>query len=181
MRRNKIILMFCGTLVLGGCDSLKQIASTQDVIASQRQQLASLRQEVDELKKELGQVKKNQSALRLDKIVKDLKSAAYLQPGDAGYSVVPFDLGNLTVQLSDVQPYANGSKVMLNFGNPLSSSITGLKASLQWGHVDAKGLQDTETEKSKDFVFTENLRSGAWTKVSVVLDGGSIPLNRYQS
>ena len=169
--RNKIILVLCVALLVTGCDSLKQLAGTQDAIASQRQQLMALRQEVDALKNELGQVQKDQASLQLDKMLRDFSKVAYLQPGDAGYSVVPFDLGDLTVQLSDVQPYANGSKVNLKFGNPLSSSINGLKATVQWGHVDAKGSPDNETEKSKDFTFTETLRSGAWTTVPVVLDG----------
>jgi hypothetical protein len=169
--RNKIILALCGALLLSGCDSLRKIVGAQDAIASQAQQLVVLRQEVDSLKSELAQVKKQQTSLQVDKLMRDFKSVAYLQPGDAGYSVVPFDLGDLTVQLSDVKPYASGSKVTLKFGNPLSSSINGLKATVQWGQVDAKGSPDNENEKSKDFTFTETLRSGSWTSVPVVLDG----------
>jgi outer membrane murein-binding lipoprotein Lpp len=169
--RYKIVLVLCGSLLLSGCDSLKQIIGAQDAIATQAQQLVALRQEVDSLKSELAQVKKEQAPLQVDKFWRDIRSVAYLEPGDAGYSVVPFDLGNLTVQLSDVKPYANGSKVTLKFGNPLSSSINGLKATVQWGRVDAKGSPDNTNEKSKDFTFTETLRSGAWTSVPVVLDG----------
>ncbi len=171
MRQSKIALIFFGVLLLAGCDSLKQITGAQDEIASQQRQLTALRQEVDALGSELNEVKNNQNSLQLDKMIRDFQNVAYLQPGDTGYSVVPFDLGSLTVQLSDVKPYANGSKIELKFGNPLSSSINGLKATVQWGRVDAKGSPDNKSEKSKDFTFTETLRSGAWTTVSVVLDG----------
>lgn len=169
--RNRIILLLCGTLLLGGCDSARRILGAQDALASQEKQLVTLRQDVDSLKNELAEVKKQQASLQLDKLMRDFRSVAFLQPGDAGYSVVPFDLGDLTVQLSDVKPYANGSKVTLKFGNPLSSSINGLKATVQWGRVDAKGSPDNANEKSKDFTFTEVLRSGAWTSIPLVLDG----------
>lgn len=169
--RNKIFLVLCSALLLSGCDSLKQIVGAKDAIASQAKELVALQQEVASLKNELAKIKKEQTSLQVDKMLRDFRSVAYLQPGDAGYSVVPFDLGDLTVQLSDVKPYANGSKVTLKFGNPLSSSINGLKATVQWGRVDAKGSPDNENEKSKDFTFTETLRSGAWTSVPVVLDG----------
>ena len=75
------------------------------------------------------------------------------------------------MQLTDVQPYANGSKVALKFGNPLFSEVNGLKATVEWGQTDEKGNANNETAKSKDVVFSESLRPGAWSSASLVLEG----------
>jgi hypothetical protein len=58
------------------------------------------------------------------------------------------------------------------FGNPLSSSINGLKATIDWGRVNAKGVADNTSARSKEIIFSETLYGGRWTPVSVVLDGG---------
>ena len=97
---------------------------------------------------------------------------AYLTPGDAGYSLLNFDLGKLTVQISDVTPYANGSKVVLTFGNLTSSKVQGLKAKVEWGKVAKdSGLPMEESAKTREVSFNEELRAGAWTKTEVVLEG----------
>ncbi len=106
-----------------------------------------------------------------DDFMKDWDKIAYLTPGAEGYSTVSFDLGVLTVQLADVKPYANGSKVVLKFGNTLSSSINGLKASIEWGKVDDRGSPDNSNAKSKEMTFNQTLQAGAWNKIPVVLEG----------
>lgn len=120
------------------------------------------------LKKEWAELKGKQE---WNEIKKALDSIAYLTPGSEGYSPVMFDLGSLVVQLADIKPYANGSKVVLKFGNPLAASIDGLKLKLEWGKVDPKGSPQNETVRSKDLVISKLIRSGAWTSVPVVLDG----------
>jgi hypothetical protein len=59
--------------------------------------------------------------------------------------------------------------VLLQFGNPLSSSISGLKAKIEWGKVDTKGV--AHNTGSKDMIFAQSLPRGAWTSISIVLDG----------
>lgn len=88
-----------------------------------------------------------------------------LSPSDEGYSVVKTDIGFLTVQLEDIKPYASGSKVTLKFGNPMAATIQGLGAKLEWGPVGAP------RSMSRKVSIQENLRSGAWTQVNVVLEG----------
>jgi hypothetical protein len=73
--------------------------------------------------------------------------------------------------LVNVQPYANGTRVTLRFGNLLSATINGAKAKLEWGSVDAKGSPKNESAQSREVSFTESLRAGAWTNVQVVLEG----------
>jgi len=161
MLRVFLVLVGCG--LLAGCSSSKQQGHAAE--------LSTIRQELDAMKAELESVKKKQAEHDFDNLLKDFDRVAYMRPGDSGYSTVRYDLGTLTVELADIAPYANGSKVRLRFGNPLSSTVTGLKAKLEWGRTDANGSPDNDSRKSKDFTFTEPLRSGAWTMVSVVLDG----------
>jgi hypothetical protein len=96
---------------------------------------------------------------------------AYLTPGSGGYSPVRADIGVLTVDITDIKPYANGSKATLSFGNPLSASINGLKATIEYGKVDEKGAPKNADAKKKAVAFSQSLRAGAWTKVDIVLEG----------
>jgi hypothetical protein len=79
-------------------------------------------------------------------------------------------MGVLTISLEDISQYANGSKIKLKFGNTLSATISGLKARLEWGSIDGNGTIIDSPLNSKDVSFTEDLKPGAWTSVSVVLD-----------
>jgi Protein of unknown function (DUF3251) len=99
------------------------------------------------------------------------KTLLTLTPGAEGYSVIQTDLGRLTVSLENIQEYANGSRITLRLGNPLSASINGAKGTIEWGVVDASGTPNNDNAKSKEFSFNQSLRSGAWTNVSIVLDG----------
>ena len=164
-------LLLPTVLATAGCDKVQRLLDAQNQISDQGQKIELLLQQVEGLKKEVEATKKTQSSLEMKELFREWEKIAYLEPGDAGYSTIRFGLGVLTVQMSDVKPYANGSKVNLKFGNPLASSITGLKAKLDWGRVDDKGLADNGTAKSKEFIFSETLSSGAWTTVPVVLDG----------
>lgn len=160
----RIFLILASCSFLAGCGY-----STQQ--QSQSDELSTIRQELDALKAEMEAVKKNQAEHDLDNLIKDFDQVAYLRPGDSGYSTIRYDLGTLTVELADITPYANGSKVRLRFGNPLSSTVNGLKAKIEWGQTDENGSPNNVEAKSKDVTFTESLQSGAWTTVSVVLDG----------
>lgn len=139
--------------------------------ASSRAADDTIREEFDALKAELADLKKRLASAEVDIIFRDLERVAFLRPGDEGYSVVRFDLGVLTAALVDITPYANGTKVQLQFGNPLSSKINGLKAKVEYGHTNEAGVADNANAKSKEVAFNEALRPGAWTTVSVVLDG----------
>ncbi len=145
------------SLLLAGCNQ----GVTNAQLDEQKKIVQELQTKIDKL----------EAKLFFSDTVKDWDKVAYLTPGADGYSVVKFDLGYLTIALDDIKPYANGSKVTLRFGNTLSSTITGLTATLEWGKVDKNGLPDNETTKSREVKFKESLRSGAWTQANVVLEG----------
>jgi hypothetical protein len=126
---------------------------------------------VKELEQKVSRLEKQVSSLELDNTIRQIGGIAFLTPGSDGYSVIRFDLGSLTVSLDDIQPYANGSKAKLRIGNLVAGTVTGLKATIEWGPVDDKGLPDNSKAKSKGFSFTESLRPASWTTVNVVLEG----------
>jgi hypothetical protein len=134
-------------------------------------QIIELREELRVVKEELAQLKKSQEQDDVNRIIKDFDKVAYLQAGDSGYSSVRYDLGVLTVQLADVEPYANGSRVVLRFGNPLFTAVNGLKAKIDWGHTNENGAPDNDSARSKDVTLNETLRPGAWTNARIVLEG----------
>lgn len=92
--------------------------------------------------------------------------AAYLLPDSEGYAVVDFDLGKILVSMKDIKPYANGSKVTLNFGNPLFTAISGLAFDVTWSNDSLD-----ENPKKKEFTFISRLEAGAWNRIDVILDG----------
>jgi hypothetical protein len=95
----------------------------------------------------------------------------FLKPEDSGYSVLKLDLGNVTVRITDVKPYATGSKVSLQFGNLTSARIDGLKAKLEWGKIDDSGVAQNDKAKSREVELSESLAPGAWTQSELVLEG----------
>ncbi|MBY0469304.1 MAG: DUF3251 domain-containing protein [Burkholderiaceae bacterium] len=123
---------------------------------------------VAELEKKIADLE-FQASLQSD--MKKWENVAYLTPGSSGYNVVRMDLGVLTVSISNIQPYANGSRVSLVFGNLTSAAIDGMKAKIEWGSVDDKGLPNNTEAKSREITPTELLQPGSWNKVDVILEG----------
>ncbi len=148
-------------IALAGCTQDSRVAPLQAKVES-------LEAKTSELEKQLEQL---QFQVRLQNDVKAWDEVAYLTPGSEGYAVVKMDLGNLTVSFANVVPYANGSKVSLMFGNLTSATIDGLKAKVEWGSVDEKGVPKNNEAKSRDIKLTESLIPGAWNKTDVVLEG----------
>ncbi|MFO1243663.1 MAG: DUF3251 domain-containing protein [Ramlibacter sp.] len=101
----------------------------------------------------------------------DWDRIAFMKPGDSGYSAIRYDLGIVTVKIQDVKPYANGSKISLQFGNLTSAKVDGLKAKIEWGTVNEKGVAQNDKAKSREVIFSESLAPGSWTLSELVLDG----------
>lgn len=164
-----IVLIFAAILFIG-CDSVTELFNAGETIAKHDEQLAILEEELKNIKEDLSNLQDEYLKLLFDKWIRDLDKVALLRPGDSGYSLVRFDLGVLTVRLADVSHFANSAKILLKLGNPLACNITKLKASIEWGQVDEEGNPNNDTLKSKEINFSENIQSGSWTDVSVVLD-----------
>src|SRR5258707_15099297 len=105
---------------------------TEPRITALEKQNSTLKTETESLKKEVATLKEELDAVKSQQAMNDLNqefaTLAYLTPGDEGNSVVQTDLGKMTVQLSNVEPYANGSRITLRVGNLTRATENGAKA-----------------------------------------------------
>lgn len=157
-------------LSLSGCEYIEVLNNSKEMLAKQEFEIQTLQNVVYENKREIAFLKSKQDDLELKNMFDGFKYVAFLTPGDSGYSTIMFDIGVLTVKLEDVKAYANGSKIKIKFGNTLNASINGLKAKFEWGEFDSNGTVVNNPNNTKDVTFTEELRPGSWTSVSLVLD-----------
>jgi len=156
-----LVSLFVFAIPFGCADNSSQMAALQ-------KRADDLQAQIKALQDSISQIQADQN---LDKLFRDSASIAYLTPGTDGYSIIRTDLGYLTVQLSNVQAYANGTKITLRFGNLTSATINGAKATLEWGQVDQQGNPENDKARSREVTFSEPLRAGAWTEEHIVLDG----------
>ena len=161
IRTHTVAVALIVAVLSGGCAERKQVSVLEEKFADLARQLTELKSEVETLRREKS----------FDELLRNLDSIAYLTPGSDGYSVIQSDLGRMTVSLSNIEPYANGSRVTLQFGNPTSANLNSAKAKLEWGSVDEKGSPRNESARSREITFSQSLRAGAWTNVPVVLEG----------
>jgi len=152
-------------LASNGCNSR---SSSESKYKELRQAIDLQKKEIQELRSDLDTLKRQRS---MDEFMRDWDRVAFLTPGSQGYSLIKSDLGTITVELADVRPYANGSRVTLRFGNVTNATLNEVKATIEWGAVDEKGLPKNEDQKSKEMTFPKSLRPGGWTNVEVVLEG----------
>ena len=138
---------------------------------------AALELRIAELEKKVISVEESTAGFAIDLFLKaDAPGLAYLTPGSDGYSTVRFDLGVLTVGIKDIQPYANGSKLLLQIGNPLAVVVNGLQLDIDWGEVIQGKGADNENAKHKTHQLLESLQPNSWNHASIILDG--IPPNK---
>jgi len=149
------------TLTLCACVDDAQMATLEGRIRVTEEKITTLQKKYDDLS---GKVLMAELTSGMDEV-------AYLTPGSSGYSIIKSDLGYLTVALKNIQPYANGSRITLQFGNLTSATVDGLKANLEWGKTNGDGLPLGEAKQTREISFNESLPSGAWTDADVVLEG----------
>lgn len=165
-----ILVTLAAMAMLSGCNEDPKVSKMDAEIKQHQEKILQLESELSQLK---AATDSDRESYKWDKLINDAGRIAYLTPGSSGYALVQTNIGDLAVTLADVKPYANGTKVTLLIGNILSATITGLKATIDWGKVDESGSPINEQTKSKEVKFKESIRAGAWTRVSVVLDGVS--------
>ena len=111
-----------------------------------------------------------QGKIVINEMVQDFDEFAMLKPSDPGYNPVKFDLGYLTISFEGVKAYENGSMAKIKIGNPLSATINGLKANIDWGPVNESGDAIAEKEKSREVMINQELLPGSWNTVNIVLE-----------
>lgn len=111
---------------------------------------------------------------------------------EKGFGRIDANLGTFFIVPDDVQPFANGYKLLLRIGNPHSIQYSGIKMTIEWGKERATSpkindfakfdeyikkyteWQESEGEwkkqlKTKELSIIETLEPGAWTKVEITL------------
>jgi hypothetical protein len=141
--------------------------------------------EVEELKKQIVALTRELSDLEEDKKASDSvmyqvwadvsnlkKASAVLDPASPNeYIRIESDVGPLLVSLKNVEPYLDGYKVQLTVGNPLSLTFKGFELAATW----APRLSGTDyagwlkKQKKKTFSLTQDLLSGRWNAVTLIL------------
>ncbi len=124
-------------------------------------------EKIEKLEKKIEEI---EGKVNFQEFVTNSDGVAFLKPSGLGYAVIKFDLGYLTVQIVDATQFANSTKVKIKFGNPLGSTIKGLKGDFEWGSVNEKGWVKDELG-SKEISLNESLTAGSWTTATIVLEG----------
>jgi len=161
-----------GLTALAGCtpasDAPKLRSEIEEARTANESATAALRDRITQLEASLKDAEQKIFSLEM---TNRLSRQALLTPGDTGYSVVQSDIGLLTMKLDDVKPYANGSKIRLQIGNPHSATISGAKFTVEWGKTNDKGGFDLDSRRTKEFSTVQQIRAGAWSTVEIALEG----------
>jgi hypothetical protein len=171
-----MFLLGAAVLMASGCsqsagssdDLRKELADASDKLAKMQVRLNEVVNKNSDLNARLSKVESSDAWRAL---IDEASATAFLTPGSEGYAIVKIDVGFMTVNLTNIQPYANGTRVTILFGNPTSANLNGTKATFEWGKVDSQGIVKDDTVKSREVSFTESLTAGSWTTIHVVLDG----------
>lgn len=166
----KRVCLLLGLVVISNvsCGQSSHVSELEKKTQILTMKIESLQKDNENLKKDIESLKNDK---RADDIVANFGKVAYLTPGAEGYSVIESDIVKLTVSLENIQPYANGSRVTIKFGNISNATINDLKGTIEWGQVDEKGLPQNDKALSKEIIFNKPLRSGSWTNIQMVLEG----------
>jgi Protein of unknown function (DUF3251) len=99
--------------------------------------------------------------------LQDIKQSVILRPGDQGFKTLSYELGVLTLRLSNIEPYGNGTRVHLQIGNPSAATVDDVSAKVHWGSNDL----DPSSMHAATLEFSRQLQAASWTDISLVLEG----------
>ena len=141
--------------------------------------IGELQNEVDALKVKISKIGNDIETLTLDTRALRIDSSNYsqhktvvLSPGPDGFSTIASNFGMFTIKLTNVQPYARGTRATFRIGNLTNATITSYSAKFSWARVDENGrTQSARTlAETRSQTFAKNLKPGSWTTISVVTD-----------
>jgi hypothetical protein len=143
----------------------------------QQRVIADLRAQIDALQKRVEYFGSREGVLSMrmnDK--KDREDSITLDLAHSAYQRLDTNNGFLLVSAEPAVPYQNGYKILLNIGNPLSMSYSGLSAKIKWAkYYDANQFTpDTyaawqKSIQQKETSFPDVLEKGAWKKIELIV------------
>lgn len=167
MKNNKNLstILLISILLLSGCTEKASSANNLE------ERINELSTRLDTATTELDTLKKESSKVAMNEMFRSWESIAFLNTGSTNFSPIKTDVGTITVNIADIQPFANGSKVTLAFGNPLNANLSSIKFTVDYGSLDENGAVIDGTEKSKEIKLAESFNAGSWIKSPIVLEG----------
>jgi hypothetical protein len=194
MNKTRIVIVAVTTLLLLGCDELKKVA-VENLIKPEIERLSAenkkLQDEISASKSKIGLIeiinkiqtdRAREFYKRLNSLESRVRDSATIDFVSKGYSRVDTESGFLLLVFHDVQPFADGAKVILEIGNPLAVNFRGLRIKAKWGRREPEYKDDTDSDKwlkdyedwgkslhKKEFDLTDVLRSEYWNRISLIL------------
>lgn len=164
MKITLVAMLLVSLLSLQGCDSKSSTADLENKINAMSEKLDANQAEIELLKKETSKVSMND-------MFRDWETVAFINTGSTAFESIKTMIGTITVNIADIQPFANGSKVALVFGNPHSANLSSVKFTIDYGSLNKDGTIKDGTEKSKEISLPDVLYAGSWARSPVVLEG----------
>jgi hypothetical protein len=151
-----------------------RVVTKQPTNTSDDARVKALTERVAELQKKLDALETYVYSLAIDSVFPNLPSREInIDPGSLhGFQRLDLGSGFVFVSLDSVEPYLDGFKLALDIGNPLAADYVGFTLKPEWGkkwdfksnYAEWKKTLHSKTEK-----FTDTLRRGAWTRVTLIL------------
>ena len=163
------LLLFSASLLLWGCGEKAPSNEFQDI------KINNLNTNLKQTQSELAELKSKVSEISATDLYNSFEKIAYLQVGSNAFSPLATEVGTITINLGNIQTYANGSKVTLVFGNPLAATMSDIKFTIDYGTLDKDGSPKNAMQKSKEIKLTQTFQSSTWNNVDVLLEG--LPVN----
>ena len=169
----KLLLIFLLSIQLLFLQSCGQKESPKFDSKNDSNSLINFETEFESLKTRITDLELHKD---FDEIIKNADTSVYLTIGAKGYYPIKTSIGFITISIVDIKPYASGSKIILDFGNPTSAGIE-FKFKIDYGSLGANSLPEIKKfEKTKDVDVPSRLKAGHWNKVEIILD--ELPHNK---
>jgi hypothetical protein len=95
-------------------------------------------------------------------------SNALLSTENEGYAIAGTKFGPFVITKRGMSQYQDGYKIKLGIGNLTMASYKGAKLHITWGVLSGRDKKWTN-EQNKDFTISEELSSGSYTNVEIVV------------
>lgn len=142
-------------ILMAGCS--QNNADTQKEIASLKADVYLLKSSIEELKSE---------SIVTTEMTKQLShTGAIFNPTDTTFRTISTKYGILLISIENIQPYANGSKITVSIGNPLSMQFSNCKFKAAWSSIDGGDTLRKSVDRVGDLI------SGRWNPDTLILDG----------
>ena len=156
--------------------SLLFAAAAASSAACERPRVEALEREVAHLKQTLEE---QQKEFRADReavdLVLDAGETVTLKPAEQRYEPIWHDFGVFAIELTEVTPTEEGSRVKLRVGNLTSATVNGVEAKIEWGQDPEESPAPYSDRRSLGRVLPQ----GAWSEITLNLDGVPPPQLGY--